>query len=110
MSFVAGQGVLGRITFKDGINPEYNRTYLIITAMESYIEVLNVSSIRGKERKLAFPTNERLKVYQPPFLKPCFVKLDSLTRINASEWNTLQLLYNGQTLEATELTRIRAMI
>ena len=61
MSFVAGQGVLGRITFKDGINPEYNRTYLIITAMESYIEVLNVSSIdvlyMSRVRRVTFVDN-----------------------------------------------------
>ena len=58
MSFVAGQGVLGRIRFVDGEVPAYDRTYLVVTAEPDYIEVLNVSSIRGKERKLAFPTKE----------------------------------------------------
>ena len=66
MSFVVGQGVLGRIRFVDGDVPAYDRTYLVVTAEPDYIEVLNVSSIRGKERKLAFPTNERLKTYKPP--------------------------------------------
>lgn len=78
-SFVEGQGILGKIRFVDGELPEYNRTYLIINVTSEYIEVLNVSSIRGKERKLAFPTNERLRSFKPPFLKPSFVKLDSLT-------------------------------
>lgn len=86
MSFVVGQGVLGRIRFVDGDVPAYDRTYLVVTAEPDYIEVLNVSSIRGKERKLAFPTNERLKTYKPPFVMPSFVKLDSLTRVESADW------------------------
>lgn len=82
MSFVVGQGILGKIRFKDGAFPAYDRTYLIVTAETNYIEVLNVSSIKGKERKLAFPTNERLRLYNPPFVMPSFVKLDSLTSID----------------------------
>lgn len=74
-NFVEGQGILGKIRFVDGELPEYNRTYLIINVTSEYIEVLNVSSIRGKERKLAFSTNERLRSFKPPFLKPSFVKL-----------------------------------
>ncbi len=73
MSFIEGQGVLGRIRFLDGEFPAYDRTYLVVTAKENYIEVLNVSSIRGKERKLAFPTNERLRSYSLPFVMPSFV-------------------------------------
>ena len=61
MSFQVGQGVLGKIRFVDGEFPAYDRTYLVVTAEQDYIEVLNVSLIRGKERKLAFPTNERLR-------------------------------------------------
>ena len=68
MSFIEGQGILGKIRFVDGEFPAYDRTYLVVTVKEDYIEVLNVSSIRGKERKLAFPTNERLRTYNPPFL------------------------------------------
>lgn len=67
-NFVEGQGILGKIRFVDGELPEYNRTYLIINVTSEYIEVLNVSSIRGKERKLAFSTNERLRSFKPPFL------------------------------------------
>lgn len=32
MVFVEGQGILGKIRFVDGEFPEYNRTYLVITA------------------------------------------------------------------------------
>lgn len=81
---------------------------LVVTARRDYIEVLNVSSIRGKERKLAFPTNERLRIYNPPFVMPSFVKLDSLTRVESSDWKTLSKqdidLYYGKTpiIYATE--------
>lgn len=110
MSFVVGQGVLGRIRFVDGEVPAYDRTYLVVTAEPDYIEVLNVSSIRGKERKLAFPTNERLRIYNPPFVMPSFVKLDSLTRVESADWGNLQVLNSGRTLDGNELARIKGML
>lgn len=110
MSFVEGQGVLGKIRFVDGEFPAYDRTYLIVTVEKDYIEVLNVSSIRGKERKLAFSTNERLRTYNPPFVMPSFVKLDSLTRVESADWGKLQVLNAGRTLDAAELARIKGML
>ena len=110
MSFVVGQGVLGRIRFVDGEVPAYDRTYLVVTVEPDYIEVLNVSSIRGKERKLAFPTNERLRTYNPPFVMPSFVKLDSLTRVESADWGNLQVLNSGRTLDGNELARIKGML
>ena len=74
------------------------------------IEVLNVSSIKGKERKLAFPTNERLRSYNPPFVMPSFVKLDSLTRVESADWSNLQVLNAGRTLDRAELERIKGLI
>lgn len=110
MSFVVGQGILGKIRFVDGELPAYDRTYLVITVEPDYIEVLNVSSIRSKERKLAFPTNERLRSYNPPFEKPSFVKLDSLTRVESADWRNLQVLNSGRTLDGNELARIKGLL
>lgn len=110
MNFVVGQGVLGKIRFVDGELPAYDRTYLVVTAESDYIEVLNVSSIRGKERKLAFPTNERLRTYNPPFVMPSFVKLDSLTRVESADWENLQVLNSGRTLDENELARIKGLL
>ncbi len=110
MSFQVGQGVLGKIRFVDGEFPAYDRTYLVVTAEQDYIEVLNVSSIRGKERKLAFPTNERLRSYNPPFVLPSFVKLDSLTRVDRADWGELKVLYSGKTLNEVELARIKGLL
>lgn len=110
MKFVEGHGVLGKVRFVDGKMPEYDRTYLVVTVSTEYIEVLNVSSIKGKERKLAFPTNERLKSYNPPFLKPSFVKLDSLTRVEKSDWHNLTVLNKGNSLDLNELMRIKTLL
>ncbi|MCI9143619.1 MAG: hypothetical protein HFH87_13565 [Lachnospiraceae bacterium] len=110
MKFSAGHGILGRIRFRDGEIPTYDRTYLIVAVGSDYIEVVNVSSIKGRERKLLFRTNEALKSYRPPFMVPSFVKLDSLTRVPLTECNGLQILYKGQKLDDTELKRIIKMI
>lgn len=107
MEFVEGQGILGKIAFPDGEFPAYDRTYLIVTVAEDYLEVLNVSSVKGKERKLAFPSNEKLHLYNPPFLKPSFVKLDSLTRLRREEFDTIHVLNSGRILDAKELKRIK---
>ncbi len=110
MLFIEGQGILGKIRFVDGEFPAYDRTYLVVTAKADYIEVLNVSSIKGKERKLAFPTNERLRSYSPSFVMPSFVKLDSLTRVESSDWGNLQILNSGRTLDRAELERIKGLL
>lgn len=110
MHFVEGQGILGKIKFVDGTMPQYARTYLVINVRESYVEILNVSSIKGKERKLAFPTNKRIRMYNPPFLKPSFVKLDSLVRVNKSELVDIVLLNNGRTLDGNELKQIKKLL
>ena len=110
MVFVEGHGVLGRVQFVDGTMPSYNRTYLVVNVSNDYIELLNVSSIKGKERKLAFPTNEQLLVYNPPFLKPSFVKLDSLVRVAQCDWGGLTILNQGTPLNRTELNRIKALL
>ena len=110
MKFTEGHGVLGRIKFVDGVMPAYDRTYLVVGVCEEYLEVLNVSSIRGKERKLAFPANERIRKYNPPFVVPSFVKLDSLTRVPQSDWTNLQILNGGRTLDHEELVGIKNML
>ena len=110
MNFIEGQGVLGKIQFLDGKMPAYDRTYLVVKTADTYIEVLNVSTTKGKERKLAFPTNRRIKSYNPPFLKPSFVKLDSLTRVEKSLCDSLIILNKGRVLDQNELNAIQQLI
>jgi hypothetical protein len=108
--FTEGQGVKGKIRFKDGTFPPYVRVYLIVEANATEISILNISSIQGKAHKLLFPTNEEIKDYDPPFDEPSFAKLDSLTKIDAADWNKLKLIRNGDRISATELKRIKGML
>lgn len=110
MNLSAGHGILGKIRFRDGEMPAYDRTYLVVAVGADYLEVVNVSSIKGKERKLLFPSNEPLKKYKPPFMVPSFVKLDSLVRVQFSDCANLQILHRGQKLDSGELNRIIAKI
>lgn len=110
MQFVEGHGVLERIRFVDGTMSKYDRAYLVIDVMPEYIEVLNISSLKGKERKLAFPTNERLQKYKPPFLNPSFVKLDSRTKVSKRECVSLKILSMGETLDKGEFDRIKGLL
>lgn len=109
MRFEVGQGIKGKIRFKDGTIPEYERVYLVVGVGADYIDVLNLSTIRGKEWKLAFDSNRRIIKYKPPFYKPSFVKLDSLTRVRLDEDAILTILYNGEKLDEEELSAILRM-
>lgn len=106
MNFKVGQAVCGKIRFKDGAMPEYDRTYLVVTVEQDYIEVLNVSSIRGKEHKLLFETNEKINQNWPPFKWPSFVKLDSLTRVPTEDFAKIHVLCGGRQLNSTDLSNI----
>lgn len=101
-----GQGVLGKVRFKDGDFPEYPRTYLVVSVSSTQIGILNISSTAGKEHKLLFPSNKSIKNFEPPFKKDCFVKLDSLTYVPVSEANGFRLLHGGDLLDSTELQSI----
>ena len=106
MTFVIGQGILGKIRFNDGEIPSYKRTYLIVGTHANYIEVLNVSSTQGKEHKLLFKSNWKIINYYPPFQKPSFVKLDSLTKVPTKYYQNLIVLAQGQTLDKNKLQDI----
>lgn len=101
-----GQGVLGKVRFKDGDFPKYPRTYLVVSVTSTQIGLLNISSTAGKEHKLLFPTNRSIKNYEPPFKKDCFVKLDSLTYVPVSQTDEFLLLHGGDRLDPSELKSI----
>lgn len=102
-----GQGILGKITFKDGEEPAYSRPYLVVDVDDEDVSVLNVSSLEGKEWKLAYKTNFQIKQFSPPFRKPSFVKLDSLTKISKDECQKMRVLDGGRSLNEKELEEIR---
>ena len=47
MNISAGHGILGKIRFRDGEMPAYDRTYLVVAVDSDYLEIVNVSSIKG---------------------------------------------------------------
>ena len=98
-----GQGLFGKIPFRDGGLPEYDRPYLVVTIDNEEIGLLNVSSVAGKEHKLLYPSNKRIIKYKPPFKVESFVKLDSLTRIPVQQATQLRVLHNGDQLDDSEL-------
>lgn len=101
-----GQGVLGRIQFRDGNAPEYPRPYLVVFVSATQVGLLNVSSVLGKEHKLLFSTNKHLMKYDPPFQKDSFVKLDSLVYVDLTVAVTFRILHNGDSLDQGELKSI----
>ena len=105
-----GQGVYGRITFVDGVFPEYDRTYLVVSVSDENVGVLNISSAIGKAASLLLPTNRYINNHYPPFLKKSFVKLDSYVRITIDEALSLRVLANGETLDDRELDAIKKAI
>lgn len=85
MNYVEGQAIFGRVRYSDGSMPEYNRPYLIVSVEKDFVEVVSVSSTKGKEWKLMFANNCVIHDYNPPFNKPSFVKLNSVSKIPKSE-------------------------
>lgn len=105
-TFCVGQAFWGRIRFVDGKFPAYDRLYLVVGVYDGYIEILNVSSVDGKEWKLVFPANMEIKNYDPPFPKRTFVKLDSLQKVAVDELGNVRLSRNGAILDEAELREI----
>lgn len=104
--FKIGQVLLGKLPYQDGEVPNYLRPYLIVEIGDNDIGVLIISSSEGKEHKLLFKSNYSIKIYNPPLLKPSFVKLDSLQKISISTANKMKLLDNGKSLNEEDVKTI----
>lgn len=105
-TFIAGQAFWGRIRFRDGEFPQYDRPYLVVGVDGEYLKILTASSVVGKEWKLTLPTNKEISKYDPPFPKRTFVKLDSLQRVHISDLSNISMSRGGRTLDAAELSKI----
>ncbi|EOS7841261.1 hypothetical protein ED263_RS05430 [Enterococcus hirae] len=101
-----GEAYLGKISFVDGAKPLYSRPYLVVEILPDGVNVLNISSSKGKEQKLLYNSNYELKQYKPPFVKPSFAKLDSKKFISFEELQTLKLLHNGHKSNSSDLNNI----
>ena len=93
-----GQAIWAKINFKQGMIAKYNRPYLIVKVhSDSVIDILDVSTTKGKEHKLVYSSNFHLSNYDPPFPRDSFVKIDSLRTINLLDIE-YELLKNGECL------------
>lgn len=84
-----------------------SRPFLIIDITQNTLIALNVSSLRGKERKLLIPSNKKLKIYNPPFPHSSFVKLDELYIIDYFSEIGNAIMDRGRTLDAQMLDKVR---
>ena len=101
-----GQGLLLEMDYADGERITKKRPFLVIEVSEKKIKVLNVSSSKNKEHKLGFKSNKRINKYNPPFLKPSFVKLDALYIIEKDSRLKHFLLNKGRKIFQVELENI----
>src|SRR5690606_24199450 len=78
----------------------YKRPFLVIGKDNGYLDLLNVSSVYKKERKLLFPSNKLIDpdLHYPPFPKSSFVKLDIIYRVKESDHLEEFLMDNGTKL------------
>lgn len=101
-----GQGVLARLEYKNGTGRPKLRPYLIVYVDDNKIKILVVSSLAGKESKLAFKTNYRLENFKPPFKIESFVKLDSCIEVEIQQAKKFKILSSGQRLNEKDLKKI----
>lgn len=101
-----GQGVLINLDFADGGKGSYKRPFLIIDKIDEKLHLINVSSLKGKERKLGIKSNKRIVKFNPPFLKPSFVKLDAVYIIPDDEFINKNIICNKRSIHPFELKEI----
>lgn len=70
------------LPFANGAPCKYKRPFLVIDKNSSTLDLLNIASVKGKERKLLFPSNELIKVFNPPLDQPSFIQKDELYTIS----------------------------
>ena len=64
----------------DGIDRNTDRRYMVITNNSNILEMINISKVQGKERKMFIIGNKRLKNFSP-FKIPSFAKTDTVYQI-----------------------------
>lgn len=102
----SGNGLLLKMDYADGGKGDKKRTFLVIRKYDESFHLLNISSVKGKERKLGFRNNKNIVRYNPPFLKKSFVKLDSLYIIPNTPGIEKVVLCNRRKMHPIQLKEI----
>ena len=93
----------------DGNSDSNKKRYMLILNCDeenNTIEMVNVSSIKGKEYKLLYDSNIEIKNYNP-LPVPTFVKLDTLYTVD--NFSDLQkfISFNGTKISNSEISNIK---
>lgn len=106
MRIEPGIGLLLNLPYADGGMDSKQRPYLVIGKEDNSFMLLNISSVAGKERKVLFDSNYLIKQYNPPFLKPSFVKLDAIYKVEICSALNNFVLCGGNKLNAAEMVNL----
>jgi hypothetical protein len=82
MAIIPGHILALKLPFANGTPCFSKRPFLVIDKHNDTLDLLNVSSSRGKEKKLLYASNESINCYDPPLDQPSFLKLDELYTID----------------------------
>ena len=107
MAIEEGHGLLLKLPYADGGTCSKKRTFLVIDTDSIHIYLLNVSSINGKRRKLLMDSNELIRIFNPPFVKPSFIKLDAIYCLINFPKLQRAILNSGNKLDLAELKRLK---
>ena len=92
----------------DGGDIGTKHRYMLVTKNDSInniIEMINVSSIKGKEHKLIYNSNIQINNYYP-LPVPTFAKLDTVYKLENFEELSRFIYFDGEKINKEEFERI----
>lgn len=93
----------------DGMSAGNKKRYMLVINCDdenNIIEMINVSSIKGKEHKLLYDSNIEIKNYNP-LPVPTFAKLDTLYTIDNFSDLSNCISFNGNKIDNSEISKIK---
>ncbi len=106
MNIIVGHVLVLKLPFANGAPCFSKRPFLVIDKKDQTLDLLNISSTKGKERKLLFPSNLRIKKFYPPLDNPSFIKMDELYTIDNFDELHKSLYKNRPPIITEEVNRI----
>lgn len=106
MGIIPGHVLALKFPFANGTPCNTKRPFLVIDKKDGNLDLLNISSTRGKERKLLFSSNEKIINWDPPLDQPSFLKMDELYTIDYFE-ELYKSIYKGRSpINSDEFSRL----
>ena len=93
----------------DGMSEGSKKRYMLVINCDdenNIIEMINVSSVKGKEHKLLYDSNIEIKNYNP-LPVPTFAKLDTLYTIDNFKDLSNCISFNGIKITNSEIANIK---